>query len=391
VRRALAAFAFVLVACGSSDSGSASGGTSGGTTPPPGTTSPGTPPGTTPPPGSTPPSTPPGACGALGAACCTVGLPSCTDGATCTASMCVAGTGTKTKLASSARSLLLRDGFAYYLEKGMGLWRQGLDPDAGARQLVPNSTGTFAVGGVDAGSAYVWSGPNPATLTRTSVLGIGPIGLVVPSLDTTSFYSNHVDSTHVSFSYVTGSTFYFTRVARTGGSLDTITSAGDGSARIDAIEDDASFLYTRSYAGEIAKWDRTTKAKTAYTATATFGQGFTSTGTDLYWAETVGDPTTGTGRVMRVAKSGGTPALVATIAARPSDLTNDGTNLYVAIDFKGKTDSGAILSIPLAGGTAKLLVDGLYSPKYLAVANGRIYYLNQSITFDGDIVSTPLP
>lgn len=383
MRRALAALALIFLACGGDDSPSSSGGTSGGTTPP-GAPPPVTPPGTPPPVGPNPPPPPSStSCGSI--------LPSCPDGKTCTGSVCVPGTGTKTKLASSARTLLLRDGFAYYLEKGMGLWRHPLDPDAGTRQLVPTSSGTFAVGGVDGTSAFIWSGPNPASLTRTSVLGIGSIGLLVPSLDTTSFYSNHVDSTHVSFSYASGSTFYFARVARTGGALDTIVSAADGSARIDAIEDDASFLYTRSYAGEIAKWDRTTKAKTAYTTTATLGQGFTSTATDLYWAETVGDPTTGTGHVMRVAKSGGAPVEVATIPRRPTDLTTDGTNLYVGIDLKGTSDSGAIFSVPLAGGTAKLLVDGLYSPRYLAVANGRIYYLNQSITFDGDIVSTPLP
>lgn len=228
-------------------------------------------------------------------------------------------------------------------------------------------------------------------MVKTPVGG-GARTTLIASLDV-ALYGQHVDDTYVDFSYVPrtgGGSFTFARVPIAGGgAVETIFAAADGSARMDGIDHDAGFLYTRAYTGQITKWDRTSKTPTALPPTATLGQGFATTATDVFWAESVGDPSTGTGHVAKVAKTGGAVSDLGAIPRRPDALAVDGTNAYVAIGAT-KTDSGAIYAIALGGGTAKLLADGLDSPAYLVPSGGQLYFVDRTVT-GGPIRSIPLP
>jgi hypothetical protein len=83
-----------------------------------------------------------------------------------------------------------------------------------------------------------------------------------------------------------------------------------------------------------------------------FGESIAVDDTSLYWLEH-GEETQGEGRLMRVSKCGGTPEQIATTANYPGRVVVDATRAYWS--NQSSSDTGGVMSVPLAGGAATIL------------------------------------
>lgn len=100
-------------------------------------------------------------------------------------------------------------------------------------------------------------------------------------------------------------------------------------------------------------------------------RGVALSGSDIYVAESAG--TTGTGRILKLAPSKGTPIPLATNRAGPSRPITDGTRIFW-VENQG-SGLGPVPSVPLAGGTLVAHAGTAVDPS-IVVDGANLYYGN---------------
>jgi hypothetical protein len=87
------------------------------------------------------------------------------------------------------------------------------------------------------------------------------------------------------------------------------------------------------------------------------------------------EPPTGTGPVLRIRLTGGTPYTLAPNREAPNGVAATAGKLFWAEQGDGGMN-GAVLSIPSAGGTPSVVVSGEIGPEQLAVDSDNVYFSN---------------
>jgi sugar lactone lactonase YvrE len=93
--------------------------------------------------------------------------------------------------------------------------------------------------------------------------------------------------------------------------------------------------------------------------------------TSVYFATVTNPGRTDSGRVQKVPLAGGQATVLASGLYGPGSIAVDGTNVYVS-----DGDGHAVFAVPLAGGSATMLAGNQDSPGPIAVANGFVYWVN---------------
>jgi len=100
---------------------------------------------------------------------------------------------------------------------------------------------------------------------------------------------------------------------------------------------------------------------------------------NVYW--TTSEATSG--GVKRVRLGGGTTETLLSMHAYFPDMAVDATGIFLP-----EYDSGALLKLPLDGGTADVIASGQPSPNGIAIAGGNIYWTNGVAA--GTVMTVPL-
>jgi len=87
------------------------------------------------------------------------------------------------------------------------------------------------------------------------------------------------------------------------------------------------------------------------------------------------EPPTGTGPILGVALTGGTPFTLAPNREQPNGVAAIGGALFWAEQGDGGMN-GAVLSVPVGGGTPVVVVSGQIGPEQLAVDSKSVYFSN---------------
>jgi sugar lactone lactonase YvrE len=101
-----------------------------------------------------------------------------------------------------------------------------------------------------------------------------------------------------------------------------------------------------------------------------------ASGGTVYWADR------GTGAIMSVPATGGTPTVLASGQNDPAYLTVDNGTVYWA-----DSSEGTVMAVPVTGGTPTVLASGQPGPAYVTVDNGSVYWADSSI---GTIMEVPV-
>jgi hypothetical protein len=103
--------------------------------------------------------------------------------------------------------------------------------------------------------------------------------------------------------------------------------------------------------------------------------------TNVYW--TVTGP--GVGSVMMLAKTGGTPRVIASGLNFPSDIAVDSTNVYWT-----NNGGGTVMMAPIAGGPPTTVASGQSFPFGIAVDSENIYWTNNGTSSGGSVMKVPI-
>jgi hypothetical protein len=102
---------------------------------------------------------------------------------------------------------------------------------------------------------------------------------------------------------------------------------------------------------------------------------------NVYW--TVTGP--GVGSVNMLAKTGGTPRLIASGLNFPSSIAVDSTNVYWT-----NNGGGTVMMAPIAGGSATTVASGQSFPFGIAVDSENIYWTNNGTSSGGTVMKVPI-
>jgi hypothetical protein len=187
-----------------------------------------------------------------------------------------------------------------------------------------------------------------------------------------------VDETSVYWTIFEGPVGAIVKAPLDGGvitTLATVTEENFGGVLVDATS-----IYWSNDQGATGLTDRITKADKTdggnpiVMASPGFVAGMAIDSTSLYWG-------TEGGALMRVDKAGGSPVTLASEQAWVYNPAVDSTNVYYGtgpfptINGVSQGPSGAVVSVPLAGGTSRTLASGQdFSVDYIAVQGSYVYY-----------------
>jgi hypothetical protein len=155
-------------------------------------------------------------------------------------------------------------------------------------------------------------------------------------------------------------------------------------------------MMKRIRAGIIA-WASTVGCSSAGPTTLATGEpqplGIAAQGGNVYWVNHWG------GTVRKIAAGGGTPATLASGQATPTSIAVDGANVYWTNDSTQNSTAfadiynadGAVMTVPLAGGTPTTLASGQYSPLSIAVDATSVYFVSQGSNLrNGSVMKVPI-
>jgi hypothetical protein len=132
-----------------------------------------------------------------------------------------------------------------------------------------------------------------------------------------------------------------------------------------------------------------------------YPEGVITYGTNLYWInwgtfDAKGDYNND-GAILTAASAGGsTPVTLASKQSAPAAMVTDGTNLYwtnvgqLTPDGLAALGTGSVMQVSLTGGTPKSLVSGQSIPLGLAVSGSTVYWAEFSLAIPGSINSVPV-
>lgn len=148
-----------------------------------------------------------------------------------------------------------------------------------------------------------------------------------------------------------------------------------------AIAQEASFIYVASDDGFLRRIDKATMTVTTLAhVDAPFVDGIAIDGTDIYFTVLLGGGTKGD--VRRVAKTGGTPEILATGFLHPAGIVLDDTTVYVAdmgtFAVGASGTDGVIRSLPKSGGSPVVLASGEQLPYAIALDETGVVWGNTS-------------
>jgi len=201
--------------------------------------------------------------------------------------------------------------------------------------------------------------------------GTGPWGLTV---DATNAWFTNSDGT-------------IRQVAKGGGSATTVVSAEQDPKGITA---DATHLFwTALDSGKVMKGPKT--SPNADKQELANGQAnplsVVVTADSVYWVAAgnyeFGQCLAADGKVMKVAKAGGTPVTLATGQACPVDLAVDGDHVYFVNEgtfvAQAYQYDGAVMRVPIGGGAAEAVMVGQVVPYGVAVDDKAVYWTAQGL------------
>jgi hypothetical protein len=132
-----------------------------------------------------------------------------------------------------------------------------------------------------------------------------------------------------------------------------------------------------------------------------YPQGIISFGTNLYWInwgtfDAKGDYNNDGAILTAPAAGGGTPLTLASKQSAPAAMVTDGTNLYwtnvgqLTPDGLAALGTGSVMQVALSGGTPKTLASGQSIPLGLAVSGATVYWAEFTLAAPGSINSVPV-
>lgn len=201
--------------------------------------------------------------------------------------------------------------------------------------------------------------------------GTGPWGLTVD--DTNAWFTNS-DGT-------------IRQVAKGGGSATTVVSSEQDPKGITSDEND--LFWTALKSGKVMKGPKTSPNtdKVELASAQASPLAVVLTDDTVYWVSAgtyeYGQCSAADGKVMKVAKSGGTPVALASGQACPVDLAVDGDHVYFVNEGTFLSQAyqydGAVMRVPVAGGSAEAVMVGQVVPYGVAVDDKAVYWTAQGL------------
>lgn len=155
------------------------------------------------------------------------------------------------------------------------------------------------------------------------------------------------------------------------------------SSTIKVITSDGTYVYFGTLNGQVQRVDVNTKAVTQLADATGFIGGITNDTTTVYFASevTAGDGSSTKSTVYSIPKQGGTPALLAEVDGPVGEMATDSSALYWIIRSKGFTDAtGKVQKIARTGGTVTTLAQNLAVPIDLYLDASNVYFTEDGLT-----------
>ncbi len=147
------------------------------------------------------------------------------------------------------------------------------------------------------------------------------------------------------------------------------TVLASGQDRPTGIATDGTSVYWATLGGDVMKVDKSGGTPATIASGQIAAREIAVDSTNVYWT----GYGTGTWAVMKVPLSGGPPTMVAS-ALSPTGLAVDATTIYWSDWGVGSETDGEIMKVPIAGGEITTLASGVRAPEGIAVDATNVYW-----------------